>query len=138
MVDFISKEKRSKIMSSIHSKDTSVEINLRRELYKRGFRYRVNYKLKGKPDIVFPSKKLAIFVDGDFWHGYNWEALGKKPPKGFWQEKIVRNMERDRNVNKFLEEEGWTVMRFWEHGINDNLPLVVERVINKLSHLEKN
>lgn len=128
MADFISKDKRSKIMSSIKGKDTKVEIKLRKILHKKGYRFRVNYKIKGKPDMVFVSRKIAIFVDGDFWHGYNWKKLGKIPPSGFWQDKIKRNIKRDREVTKFLVREGWKVIRIWEHEINSNIDACINRI----------
>lgn len=103
-------------MSRIHAKDTGIEVKLRRELWSRGIRYRKNVKnVPGKPDLAFIGKKVAVFCDSEFWHGYDWEN-GKnqlKTNREFWINKIERNMERDREVNEQLGNEGWTVLRFW-------------------------
>ena len=121
MPDKFDKKTRSKIMSKIRSKNTSLEINFRKLLWKHGLRgYRIHYNLPGKPDIVFVSKRIVIFLDGDFWHGYNWKGLGKVPPKEYWQEKIQKNIERAKKYNKQLRKEGWVVLRFWEHEIKKN------------------
>ena len=93
MPDKFSRKTRSTIMSKIRSKNTSLETNFRKLLWKNGLgRYRIHYKLPGKPDIVYVSKKVAIFLDGDFWHGYNWKKLGKIPPKAYWQGKIQKKV----------------------------------------------
>lgn len=114
-----------KIMSSVKSRDTRPEISLRKELWRRGLRYRKNYKkLPGKPDIVFTKLKLAIFCDGDFWHGHNWAIRGygsledelQRYSKS-WVDKITRNIERDERVNGELEQLGWQVLRIWESDI---------------------
>lgn len=111
-------------MRRIKSKDTFIEILLRKELWKRGLRYRKNAKdVYGKPDIVFKSKKLAVFADSEFWHG-RWLHKGKNIPKTnteFWVKKITRNVERDKEVNKKLEGEGWKILRFWEDDIRKNV-----------------
>lgn len=115
---------RSENMRRIKSKDTFIEILLRKELWKRGLRYRKNAKdVYGKPDIVFKSKKLAVFADSEFWHG-RWLHKGKNIPKTnteFWVKKITRNVERDKEVNKKLEGEGWKILRFWEDDIRKNV-----------------
>ena len=115
---------RSENMRRIKSKDTSIEILLRKELWKRGLRYRKNVKdVFGKPDIVFKGKKVAIFADSEFWHG-KYLMEGKYIPKTnteFWVEKIKRNIERDKEVNKKLKNNGWTVLRFWESDIRKKL-----------------
>lgn len=118
-----------KIMSSIKSKNTEPELLLRKALWKKGFRYRVNYKeLPGKPDIVFTKVRIVIFCDGDFWHGHNWALRGIPSLEDelasysdFWKDKILRNIERDKKNNKELKELGWTVIRFWESEIRQNL-----------------
>ncbi len=115
---------RSENMRRIKSKDTSIEIILRKELWKRNLRYRKNLKdVYGKPDIVFKKKKVAIFADSEFWHGKQL-LEGKYIPKTnteFWVKKISRNIERDKEVNIFLEQEGWTILRFWEKDIRANV-----------------
>ena len=110
------REQISYNMSRIKNKDSAIELALRKELWSRGLRYRKNVKsVYGKPDIVFIGKRIAVFCDGEFWHGYNWEERKKdfKSHQEFWIPKIERNMERDREVTAKLESEGWTVVRFW-------------------------
>ncbi len=131
-----SEEITHKIMASIPSKNTSPEMQLRKYLHNLGFRYRINYKkLPGKPDIVFTRAKLAVFVDGDFWHGHNWairgygsleEELKRYTP--YWREKILRNIERDSEVNIKLSELGWAVLRFWESEIKADINTCVESI----------
>ncbi len=103
-------------MSKIKSKNTIPEILLKNAL--RGTYLRHHSRgILGNPDFASKKYLVAVFVDGDFWHGYNWKILGKIPPKGFWQGKINRNMKRDREYNKKLKDIGWTVIRFWEHEV---------------------
>ena len=107
-------------MRSNKCRDTKPELLLRSELWKRGLRYRKNYKkLVGKPDIVFVGKKIAIFVDGKMWHGYDWENQKNdfKSHRDFWIPKIERNIARDKSVNQQLKNDGWTVLRFWDFEI---------------------
>jgi len=132
MPDIVDKKTRSKIMSSIRSKNTKVELMLRRALWKEGLRYRIHYKIRGSPDIVFLSKKVAVFIDGDFWHGYDWKKLKPKLKNKFWVNKITRNMERDKEVNAELEKEGWKVIRIWEHELRDNMEKCVKRIKKEL------
>lgn len=109
-------EQRHKNMQAVKSKDSEIERLLRNELWKRGLRYRKNVKnIIGKPDIVFIGKKVAVFCDSEFWHGYNWEERKEdiKTRREFWIPKIERNMQRDLEVNVALTEAGWTVLRFW-------------------------
>ncbi len=102
--------------------DTKPELLLRKAVWRLGLRYYTNVSsLPGKPDMVFPRIKLAVFCDGDFWHGRNWRESKARLLKGwnatYWTAKISRNMERDREVNAVLEREGWLVLRFWEKDI---------------------
>lgn len=118
MADNLTPEQRKKNMQHIKSKDTKIEVKLRKALWERGFRYRKNYKeLPGKPDIVFTQYKIAVFCDSEFFHGKDWEVLKPRLEKTqnseYWLKKISRNMERDDEVNKRLLFEGWTVIRFW-------------------------
>ena len=111
---------RSENMSRIRGQDTKIEIALRKELWGRGIRYRKNDKtVYGKPDIVFKGKKIAVFCDSEFWHGYEYLNVGKtfKTNPSFWEEKMKRNIERDKKVNQALKDEGWMVLRFWEKQI---------------------
>ena len=110
--------KNSWNMKYIHSKNTKIEVILRKALWNAGFRYRKNYeKLPGKPDIVLTKYKIAIFCDGEFFHGKDWEVLKPRLEKSnnseYWISKISRNRERDDEVNKQLLFLGWTVIRFW-------------------------
>ena len=103
-------------MQRVKSKDKEKEKILRNALWNKGYRYRKNVKdVFGHPDIVFKSKKVAIFCDSEFWHGYDWERKKNeiKTRQDFWIPKIERNMQRDKEVNMKLSEEGWTVLRFW-------------------------
>ena len=109
-------EQRHRNMQAVKSKDSEIERLLRNELWKRGLRYRKNVKdIIGKPDIVFIGKKVAVFCDSEFWHGYNWEERKEdiKTRREFWIPKIERNIQRDLEVNAALTEAGWTVLRFW-------------------------
>lgn len=115
-------------MSHIRGKDTGPEIILRKALWAKGLRYRLHYKVKGKPDIVFVGAKVAVFVDGCFWHGCPLHAVRPKANAEFWQKKLDANIERDARVSIELEALGWTVMRFWEHEIKEELASVIARV----------
>ena len=133
-----SKETTHKIMSSIKQKDTEPELLLRKALWSRGLRYRKNVKsVLGKPDVVFTKERIAIFCDGDFWHGHNWAVRGLgsledelSSYSDFWREKISRNVDRDKAITTTLESEGWLVVRLWESEIRNNLDDCVERVID--------
>ena len=118
MADVLTPKQRRKNMQHIKGKDTKIEVILRKELWKRGYRYRKNYdRLPGHPDIVITKYKIAIFCDGEFFHGKDWEVLRPRLEKSnnseFWISKISRNRERDNDINKRLLFEGWTVIRFW-------------------------
>lgn len=130
-------EESHKNMSRIRGKDTSIELTLRKALWKKGYRYRKNYKqLPGKPDIVLTKYKIAIFCDGEFFHGKDWEILKPRLKKGknsdYWIPKIGRNMERDREKDKELLFLGWTVIHFWGKDIlknTDECLCVIEETI---------
>lgn len=129
---------RSKLMSKIKGKDTQPEIMFRNALYSLGIRYRINVaKLPGKPDIAIKKYKLAIFLDGDFWHGYKWEEkkIRIKSNAEYWIEKIERNMERDIENTIALERMGYTVLRFWEHEVRKDLQSCIFRVKSFLENL---
>lgn len=118
-------------MRSNKSKDTKPELMLRKELWSRGMRYRKNYKaLPGKPDIVFGRAKLAVFVDGKMWHGYDWEHQKNdfKSNRDFWIPKIESNIERDLKVNQILNEQGWQVIRFWDFEIKKNIVACADKI----------
>ena len=111
-------------MQHIRSKDTSIEIILRKKLWEKGYRYRKNLNnLPGNPDIVLTKYKIAVFCDGEFFYGKDWEILKPKLEKNsdYWIRKISRNIERDDEVNKELLVQGWTVIRFWGEEITPNI-----------------
>ena len=118
MTDVLTKEQRHKNMKNIRGKDTRIEVILRKALWNKGYRYRKNYKkLPGSPDIALTKYKIAIFCDGEFFHGKDWEVLKPRLEKGnnpdYWIPKITRNMERDMETDKKLLFLGWTVLHFW-------------------------
>ena len=115
MADIFTPEKRSWVMSRIRSKDTKIEKKTASMLRKNKIRYRRFPKVFGSPDFAV-EKKVLVFCDGDFWHGYQY-GRKKKLPKKFWRDKIERNMERDRKVTRKLRADGWSVVRLWEHDI---------------------
>lgn len=129
MVDTRTPEQRRRIMAAVRSADTAPEIRLRRALYAAGVRgWRCHYKgATGKPDLAWPALRVAVFVDGAFWHGH---ISRHKPGRSgaYWDEKIARNVERDRQVDGALEDGGWTVLRIWDFEVARDLPTVVERV----------
>lgn len=109
----------SRRMAKVRQKDTAAEVTLRRELYRNGLRYRVDYEVLKKPrrvaDVAFPGLKIALFVDGCFWHGCPEHATWPKQNAEFWRQKIEANRLRDADTNSRLLDIGWTVLRFWEH-----------------------
>ena len=130
-MDVLTPEQRRRNMQAIRSRETKAEIALARALWARGHRYRKNNrKIFGKPDLTFARCKLAIFVDGEYFHGYNWktEKYRIRSRRRFWWKKIEGNMARDRLVNCTLVENGWTVLRFWSHEIRKNLANCVWKV----------
>lgn len=127
MVDIFTKKKRSEIMSRVKNKGTDIEMSLRRGLFKQGLRFNTNTKIIGKPDIVFPHKKIAVFCDGDFWHGKNY-LKEKEQYKKFWKEKIKVNILRDRKTNTLLKKQGWVVIRFWETDITKNIDKCITKI----------
>lgn len=143
MADRLTKEQRHKNMSNIKSKNTSIEITLRRALRANGFGYRLHYKLlPGKPDIVLTKYKIAIFCDSEFFHGKDFEELKKQLQKGenanFWIEKISKNIERDCKVNEEIKGMGWHVLRFWGKDIKKDtdgcIRIIKEKIEGTLSH----
>jgi DNA mismatch endonuclease, patch repair protein len=137
-MDVLTPEQRRKNMQAIKNKATKAEVALAKALWAKGYRYRKNNKkVFGNPDLTFSNYKLAIFVDGEYFHGYNWETEKHriKTNRGFWWKKIEGNMARDKLVNATLVDNGWTVLRFWSHEIRKNLASCIhkiEKTLNKL------
>jgi DNA mismatch endonuclease, patch repair protein len=133
---FNTSQQRSKLMSRIKGKNTSPELILRKALWSLGYRYRLNVPhLPGKPDLVFGNKKIVVFIDGEFWHGYNWQEKKKtiKANKDYWVKKIEGNMNRDIHNIHLLESMGYTVLRFWEKEIKKELDMCVGRIVGCLN-----
>lgn len=128
MADIISREQRSKLMARVRNRDTRPELELRRMLWSRGLRYRLRVSLPGSPDLVFKRARVAVFVDGCFWHGCPEHGSIPKTNPAFWATKLAQNSERDERVDGELGDRGWTVLRFWEHEIFGDLDEVVERI----------
>lgn len=137
MIGVLTNVQRHENMKKIRGKDTKIEVILRKALWDKGYRYRKNFKkLPGSPDIALTKYKIAIFCDGEFFHGRDWEVLKARLEKGnnseFWIRKISRNRERDAEINKRLLFEGWTVIRFWGDDIKNHTNeciKVIEEVI---------
>lgn len=125
------KEQISYNMRRVKNKDSQIEKLLREELWKRGLRYQKNVKtIMGKPDIVFKGKKIAVFCDSEFWHGYDWihHKEDIKSNREFWITKIERNIQRDREVTEYLQNEGWFVLRFWGNEIKTDTIRCADRI----------
>jgi len=130
-LDKLTKQQRSLNMSKVRNKDSKIEILLRRELWSRGLHYQKNVKdIIGKPDIVFKGKKIAIFCDSEFWHGFDWDnkKFEIKSNREFWIKKIERNIQRDTEVNFLLTNDGWYVIRFWGNDIEKNVIACADQV----------
>ncbi len=128
MSDVLTKDQRRYCMSRIRGKNTKPEISLRKALWAAGFRYRLKNRLPGRPDIVFPGKRLAVFVDGCFWHRCPRHCRVPTTNREFWENKLGKNVQRDKDVKMLLERQGWEVVRFWEHEIKESVSKCVERV----------
>jgi len=134
--DKITPEKRSAVMSKIRSRGTQFEKNFTEELAKR---VRVKFEtnvtdLRGKPDIVFHKKKICVFLDSNFWHGWQYPRWKHLLKNDFWRVKIEKNRKRDRNTTRFLKREGWKVIRFWEHSIKSDFDACLASILKQLSH----
>ena len=135
MADDLTPEQRRRNMQAIRSKDTTIELLLRKALWERGVRYRKNYKkLIGKPDIAITKYRIAVFCDSDYWRGYDWENRNQriKSNRDYWVPKIERNMKRDQEVTERLQHEGWIVLRFWEWQIRKKLSECVENILQAI------
>ncbi len=129
MADTVSKKKRSEIMSKVKSKDSKIEVDFRKAIWKAGFRYRKNpTKYFGKPDIVLAKYKTAIFIDSCFWHGCKRHCRLPSVRKKYWMAKIERNKERDKEVNRHYKKIGWQAIRVWEHDIEKKIDKVIRKI----------
>lgn len=131
----------SRIMAAVPNRDTRPEVALRSALWRRGLRYRVRSTLTGKPDVTFPGARLAVFVDGDFWHGNAWRIRGlpnfeaqfeRMNNPDFWRAKLRKNMARDAEVNSALTQAGWTVYRVFESRLKREFGAVVNEIVERV------
>jgi len=133
MADNLTVQQRSFCMSRVKNRDTGLELLIRSQLHARGLRFRKNVKqLPGSPDIVFVRASLAVFIDGDFWHGFRF-PLWRHRMAPFWQEKIAKNRARDRKNFLALRRQGWRVLRIWQHEIKANPDRCVQRIVDALA-----
>lgn len=129
MTDTVSKEQRRKNMQAIKSR-SKLENRVTRELWNRGIRFRKNVKeLYGKPDIAIKKYKMVIFIDSCFWHACEKHGNNPKSNTEYWDKKLQRNKERDKEVNKYYEENGWNIKRIWEHELKEEFNETVNRIV---------
>ncbi|MGN6663751.1 MAG: very short patch repair endonuclease [Solirubrobacterales bacterium] len=130
-------ELRRRIMRANRQRDTSPELALRRELHRLGLRYRIDFPIRPtgqrltRPDVVFPSRRIALYVDGCFWHGCPDHGTQASTNRDYWAEKIAANRARDARLTQALEEDGWTVIRFWEHDDPTESAYKIKEVVAK-------
>jgi DNA mismatch endonuclease (patch repair protein) len=130
MPDNLTPDQRRRSMQRVRNKDTNLEVAVRSELHRRGYRFRKHLRsVPGSPDVVFTRAKVAVFVDGDFWHGYRFDDW-KDTLSPFWSAKIAKNIARDVKTDAELEARGWLVVRVWQHEIKADLSSVVQRIID--------
>lgn len=133
MTDNLSEADRRKNMQNIRSINSLPELIVVSELKKRKLYFtRNDTRIFGKPDIVFRRKKIAVFIDSDFWHGHPKRFIAPKSNVEYWSKKIARNIQRDKEVNKYLKKEGWKVIRIWEYDIKHNLNKVIKKILKAL------
>lgn len=138
MSDNLTPEQRSYCMSRVKGKNTGLERLVRSELHRRGLRFRKHVKdLPGKPDIVFSKAKVAVFIDGDFWHGYRFPSWEHKV-SDFWKTKISKNRERDRKNHRKLRKMGWKVIRLWQHDLKRDFDGCIARIISAVKEADSN
>jgi DNA mismatch endonuclease (patch repair protein) len=129
-MDNLTKDQRKKNMTRIRSEDTKMEVRVRSALHRRGLRFRKNVRtLVGKPDIVFPSTRVAVFLDSCFWHQCRYHSNLPKTRMSYWLPKLARNKIRDKAVKRELRKQGWTVLRFWEHQIQNDIDGCVNKIV---------
>lgn len=128
MTDVLTQAQRSFCMSRIRGSDTEPEIALRRSLFHQGLRYRLHPRLPGRPDLVFVRERVAVFVDGCFWHRCPKHATAPATNAAFWASKLQGNVVRDTTVNRALRHDGWLVLRFWEHAVRRHPERTADRI----------
>ncbi len=133
-MDNLTKEQRRKNMQHIRSTGTLPERIIMRELKRRKI-YFASYvaKIIGKPDIVFRRKKVVVFIDSDFWHGHPSRCVMPKSNREYWEKKISRNRERDKEVNSFLKKDGWKIIRIWEYDVKHKLDKIIQRITKAIN-----
>ncbi|MCE9651839.1 MAG: very short patch repair endonuclease [Nitrosarchaeum sp.] len=131
MADIFTPEKRSWVMSRIRGTNTKIDLMMKDMLIKTGYKFEMYPKMYGNPDFVLRRRKIIIYCDGDFWHGFKYDEK-KKPSKKFWRDKIQGNMKRDRRITRHLRRNGWSVLRFWEHDIEKNPEKCSARILRKI------
>ena len=119
-------------MSRVRSKNTKIDLKMKKIVSSLNYKYEMYPKMFGRPDLIIKKKKIVIFCDGDFWHGYKYHVK-KKPAKKYWKKKIKTNMVRDRQISRRLRYIGWSVLRFWEHDIEKRPELCMEKIKRKIS-----
>ena len=130
MADTFTKEKRSEVMSKIRSKETQIEQIVFKYLRKQRVYFQKHYKkAPGSPDIALPRKKIAIFIDGDFWHGWQFSKKKGKLPKKYWLAKIESNIQRDKRNHAKLRREGWRTLRVWEHQLKNQQEKYLKKIL---------
>ena len=132
MPDIFTTEKRSWVMSRIRGTNTKIDLRMKEMLGDMRYKYEMYPKMFGNPDFILPRKRIVIFCDGDFWHGYRYHQK-KRLSKKFWRDKIERNMRRDVTVSRKFRREGWSVLRFWEHDIERNREKCMRKIKTKCS-----
>ena len=139
-MDKLTTEQRRRNMQAVRSTGSKIETALAKALFAKGFRYRKNDKsVFGKPDLTLKKYRLAVFVDGEFWHGKDWEIRKSdhKSNKEFWIQKIERNIQRDEEVNDKLLNDGWKVVRFWGNEINKNLNSCITKIQKTINETKR-
>lgn len=137
MADIFTPEKRSWVMSRIRSTNTKIDLKMKKILSDLGCKYVMYPKIQGNPDFALMDEKIAIFCDGSFWHGYKYSEK-KKPAKKYWKEKIENNMKRDQKNSRKLRRAGWSVLRFWEHDIENRPELCINKIRKKMELRDDN
>ena len=131
MADIFTPEKRSWIMSRIRGTNTKIDLKMKKMLEANKIKFEMYPKMFGNPDFILKSKKIIIYCDGDFWHGYKYNEK-KRLSKKYWRDKIETNMRRDRRITRKLRRDGWSVLRFWEHNIEKRTDVCINRIIRKI------